>query len=210
MSEAVTNTSLTSLLGWLDRQDWADLLQHHQQVCTSWLPLNHLYYQLANLVLVLFTIFPVRGGSLTLLLLRLGLVLYSLLTILWSLLVSCRLDTLGWGILLAAVNIVFTVLGVFRVYSAYCSRVRPDLRSAYETLFKPLGVSLVQYKVSFPLSRYQSNYSNQSKSMSVNQKGKDEMIWKSVLMAKISFSGCCYAGNHPFLSIKKSFHNADL
>ena len=116
--------------------------------------------QVANLVLVVFTMFPVRGGSLTMLLLRLGLVLYSLLTILWALLISCRLDTLGWGILLAAVNIVFTVHGVFRVYSAYCSRVRPDLRSAYETLFKPLGVSLVQFKVSFSLSRYQSNYTN--------------------------------------------------
>ena len=38
--------------------------------------------------------------------------------------------------------------------------MRPDLRSAYETLFKPLGVSLVQFKVSFSLSRYQSNYTN--------------------------------------------------
>ena len=143
-SEAVTNTSLVS---WLDRLDWSSLLQHQHQLCTAWLPLNHLYYQVANLVLVVFTIFPVRGGSLTLLLLRLGLVLYSLLTIAWSLLISCRLDTLGWGILLAAVNIVFTVHGVFRVYFAYCSHVRPDLRSAYETLFQPLGVSLVQYKV---------------------------------------------------------------
>ena len=154
MSEAVTNTSL---LSWLDRQDWSSLLQHQHQICTSWLPLNHLYYQVANLVLVVFTILPVRGGTLTLLLLRLGLVLYSLLTVAWSLFISCRLDTLGWGILLAAVNIVFTVHGVFRVYFAYCSHVRPDLRSAYETLFQPLGVSLVQYKV-----RHYYNYTNKT------------------------------------------------
>ena len=40
--EAVTNTSLVS---WLDRLDWSDLLDHRHQLCTSWLPLNHLYYQ---------------------------------------------------------------------------------------------------------------------------------------------------------------------
>ena len=40
--EAVTNTSLIS---WLDRLDWSDLLDHRHQLCTSWLPLNHLYYQ---------------------------------------------------------------------------------------------------------------------------------------------------------------------
>ena len=38
MSEAVTNTSL-------DRLDWSDLLDHQHQLCTSWQPLNHLYYQ---------------------------------------------------------------------------------------------------------------------------------------------------------------------
>ena len=147
----------TSLVSWLERLDWAGLLADQHQLCTDWLPLNHLVYQVANLVLVLFTILPVRGGTLTLLILRLGLVLYSLLTIAWSLLISCRLDTLGWGILLAAVNIVFTVHGVFRVYWMYCSRVRPDLRPAYQTLFKPLGVSLVQYKV-----RYQSGFRQQT------------------------------------------------
>ena len=42
MSEAVTNTSL---LGWLDRQDWAGLLEPRHQLCSSWLPLNHLDYQ---------------------------------------------------------------------------------------------------------------------------------------------------------------------
>ena len=106
----VTNVSI--LQTW---PDWRPLLQHHHQLCSSWAPLHHLYYQVANLLLLLAILVPLKGGSVTVLGLRLGLVLYSGLTLLWALLVSnsCKLDTIGWAIVILTVNMIYTIQGEF-------------------------------------------------------------------------------------------------
>ena len=143
--EELVSVTNTSLLHW---PDWSHLLHQHHQLCSSWESLHHIYYQAAHLVLVLVTVFPLRCGSVTVLLLRLGLVLHSTLTLLPALLISCNLDTLCWALLLLTVNLTYTIQGVYRVYTSHCSHIQPDLRPAFDSLFKPLGVSRAQYKVS--------------------------------------------------------------
>ena len=159
----VTNTSLGQ---W---PDWSLLLRHQHHLCSPWAPLHHLYHQLAALSLLLATLAPLRAASLTVLGLRVGLVLYSLLVLLDNLLIStaCHLDTIGWALILLIVNMIYTIhgedtlrprlksdiclLGVYRVYVTHCTVIQQDLSSAFDILFKPLGVSRAQYKVRLDL-----------------------------------------------------------
>ena len=88
--------------------------------------------QLAHLTLLLASFLPL-GSPLTSLLLRLGLVTHSSLT---------------WALTLLAVNTTLLLRSGLTLASLHCSAPEPEVRAAYDTLFRPLGVDRKQFKVS--------------------------------------------------------------
>ena len=104
--------------------------------------------QLAHLTLLLASLLPL-GSPLTSLLLRLGLVTHSSLLTAWALLTpACSLDSLTWALTLLAVNTTLLLRSGLTLASLHCSAPEPEVRAAYDTLFRPLGVDRKQFKVS--------------------------------------------------------------
>ena len=104
--------------------------------------------QLAHLTLLLASLLPL-GSPLTSLLLRLGLVTHSSLLTAWALLTpACSLDSLTWALTLLAVNTALLLRSGLSLASLHCGSLQPEVRAAYDTLFRPLGVDRKQFKVS--------------------------------------------------------------
>ena len=104
--------------------------------------------QLAHLTLLLASLLPL-GSPLTSLLLRLGLVTHSSLLTAWALLTpACSLDSLTWALTLLAVNTTLLLRSGLALASLHCGSLQPEVRAAYDTLFRPLGVDRKQFKVS--------------------------------------------------------------
>ena len=98
-------------------------------------------------MLLLCTLIPLGSNVVSILVLRSGLVAYSLLLVLWSTSISCSLDTLVWGATVTVVNLAWAIHTIVSAYTTHCAAIHPDIRAAYDTLFKPLGVSTKQFKV---------------------------------------------------------------
>ena len=77
---------------------------------------------------------------------RLGLVSHSGLLLAWSLLTACSPDSLAWALSLLAVNTLLTLRSATALAS-HCAPLQPEVRAAYDALFKPLGVDRKQFKV---------------------------------------------------------------
>ena len=137
ISSMVTNLSL-SLNPPLD---FTQLL--YQPECPGWVPLNHIYYQLANLFLLLSSAVSPNCPA-GLLFLRTGLVVsFSFYTV-WGWSVACALDTTAWNCLLTVINIAWCVQTVWRGRTV---RLSKEMEMVYTKLFKPLKVSRRQFKV---------------------------------------------------------------
>ena len=146
-SSSVHNTSL-SWPAWLLQINMSRVLvPPHLDMCSTWQPLHHLYYQIAHLTLLLVTVLPLGQGThpVSVLVLRLGLLVYSALIILWSLVTDCSLDTLSWSAALFVINLVHTIIILVSIYVSQCSAIPSDMLPAYHKLFQPLGVSRSQY-----------------------------------------------------------------
>ncbi|KAG8178965.1 hypothetical protein JTE90_013121 [Oedothorax gibbosus] len=118
-------------------------------VCVgSWLPPNHLLFQIANVFLLLSYLAPV--GTYGLLYLRSCLTVGSLFFALWGWLVLCALDTLLW-------NAAFTLINLFHV-GALLYMLRPvrfpaELEEVYRDLFRPLRVTRHQFRTALRYMR---------------------------------------------------------
>ena len=120
--------------------DWAGLLVWGWGQCRGWQPLHQICYQGAHLCLLAASLAPRCPLAA-----RLGLLCYGLLLGAWAAL-ACSPDSLGW----AAAVVAATSGWAGRSLLASCrgsSQVPPQLRSAYTSLFRPLGVSPRQFQV---------------------------------------------------------------
>lgn len=87
---------------------WTDDVFQFSSPCLEWLPLNHIYFQLANFFLLLS--YMASGGINGLIYLRAMLALGSAFLAIWAWVIICALDTFLW-------NAVFTVINA--VHGAY-------------------------------------------------------------------------------------------
>ena len=85
--------------------DYSQLL--HQPECPGWFPLNHVYYQVANLFLL------VSSLSSNILFLRAMLVVSCSFSTLWGWTVACWLDTSAWNCLLTVINLAWCIKTVW-------------------------------------------------------------------------------------------------
>ena len=136
----LTNLSL-SLLPSLD---YSQLL--YQPQCPGWVPLNHVYYQLANLLLLLSSLAP--NTPYGFLFLRILLLMSFSLSTVWGWTVACGLDTTAWNCLLAAINLAWCLHTIWKRRNVSLS---PEMETVFNQIFKPLNVSRKQFKVSVNL-----------------------------------------------------------
>ena len=78
-----------------------------------WLPVNHLYFQLANIFLFLSYLAP--NGIYGILYLRITLCIGCFFFALWGYLILCALDTLLWNAAFVLINLVHTVIIAYRL-----------------------------------------------------------------------------------------------
>ena len=146
-ADHVSNTSV-ELLTWLQHVNVTHVLTWPADTCSSWQPLHHVYWQVAHLILVLTTLVPLTSvGGVSVVVLRLGLVLYSGLTLLWSCVSMCSLDTMVWAGAILIINTIYTIITLVNIHVSHCSAIHPDILPAYDKMFRPLGVTRRQFQV---------------------------------------------------------------
>jgi len=157
LSHDITNTSLIWSQWYpfsLDTLDWSQVLVwtlSNQPQCQKWQPLHNIYFQIGHLALMLTTLIPLGNlghfsGLSRLLLLRCGLLVYSVMISMWSLMVSCNLDTLVWSLVITCINTIWCLHSLYVIYTSKCLTIPKEMRTAYDSLFAPLGVDTRQFK----------------------------------------------------------------
>lgn len=77
-------------------------------VCTSWLPINHIYFQLANIFLFLSYLAP--NGIYGILYLRITLTIGCMFFSLWGWVVLCAFDTFLWNAIFVLINLIHVIV----------------------------------------------------------------------------------------------------
>ena len=116
--------------------DYSQLL--HQPECPGWVPLNHVYYQVANLFLL------VSSLSSNILFLRAMLVVSCSFSTLWEWTVACGLDTTSWNCLMTVINLAWCLQTVWGGRTVTLSQ---EMEMVNMQVFKQLKVSRRQFKV---------------------------------------------------------------
>eukprot|EP00092_Neocalanus_flemingeri_P001965 GFUD01002097.1.p1 GENE.GFUD01002097.1~~GFUD01002097.1.p1 ORF type:complete len:364 (+),score=117.22 GFUD01002097.1:214-1305(+) len=135
----VTINSMVTNLSLFHPLDFTQLL--YQPECPGWVPLNHIYYQVANLFLLLSSLAPNCPGGL--LFLRTCLVVSFSLSTVWGWTVACALDTTAWNCLLTVLHCAWCVQTVWRGRTV---RLTQEMETVYTALFRPLKVSRRQFQ----------------------------------------------------------------
>ncbi|KAL3204608.1 hypothetical protein MRX96_011600 [Rhipicephalus microplus] len=110
-------------------------------VCPTWLPTNHILFQLANIFLFLSYMAP--AGLYGLLYLRMCLTLGSFFFALWGYVILCAFDTMVWNAFFTAINLVHVCV---LMYVLRPVRLAPHMEVVYRELFQPLKVSRQQFQ----------------------------------------------------------------
>lgn len=112
-----------------------------QGSCGDWKDAQHYLFQLANLCLILSFLIPNRFRHYPLCLrffLGLGYLFFSL----WSGLIVCMPDVLGWAAAFFLVNLLYLC---YIGYKILPSRSNKHLDELYQNLFEPLQVNKMEY-----------------------------------------------------------------
>lgn len=110
-------------------------------VCPTWLPTNHILFQLANIFLFLSYMAP--AGLYGLLYLRVCLTVGSFFFALWGYVILCAFDTMVWNAFFTAINLVHVCV---LMYVLRPVRLAPHMEVVYRELFQPLKVSRQQFQ----------------------------------------------------------------
>ncbi|XP_071530559.1 popeye domain-containing protein 3-like isoform X2 [Panulirus ornatus] len=110
-------------------------------MCTNWLPINHIYFQLANIFLFLSYLAP--NGIYGILYLRITLTIGCTFFCLWGWVVLCSFDTFLWNAIFVLINVVHVIVICYYLRPV---RFTPELEQVYRSLFQPLKVSRHQFK----------------------------------------------------------------
>lgn len=110
-------------------------------VCHKWLPINHIYFQLANIFLFLSYLAP--NGIYGILYLRITLTIGCMFFSLWGWVILCAFDTFLWNAIFVLINLVHVIVICYYLRPV---RFTPELEQVYRSLFQPLKVSRHQFK----------------------------------------------------------------
>ncbi|XP_064117170.1 popeye domain-containing protein 3-like isoform X6 [Macrobrachium nipponense] len=110
-------------------------------VCYNWLPINHIYFQLANIFLFLSYLAP--NGIYGILYLRITLTIGCMFFSLWGWVILCAFDTFLWNAIFVLINLVHVIVICYYLRPV---RFTPELEQVYRSLFQPLKVSRHQFK----------------------------------------------------------------
>ncbi|XP_047468993.1 popeye domain-containing protein 3-like isoform X3 [Penaeus chinensis] len=110
-------------------------------VCSDWLPINHIYFQLANIFLFLSYLAP--NGIYGILYLRITLTIGCMFFALWGWVILCAFDTFLWNAIFVLINLVHVIVICYYLRPV---RFTPELEQVYRSLFQPLKVSRHQFK----------------------------------------------------------------
>jgi len=109
--------------------------------CLQWTQLNHVYFQIANVFLLLS--YMASGGIHGMIYLRLMLALGSAFLAIWAWLVICAFDTFLWNAIFTVINVVH---GAYLLFTLRPVRFDKQVEEVYRTIFEPLKVSKQQFK----------------------------------------------------------------
>lgn len=87
--------------------DWSQTWPYFDTGCAEWLPINHIYFQLANTCLFLSYLAP--AGLWGLIYLRVVLAVASFFFALWGWVILCAFDTFLWNAIFTLINLVHGV-----------------------------------------------------------------------------------------------------
>jgi len=116
--------------------------------CTDWSEVNHIYYQIANILFLLAFMFPSR--NLVSFFFRAFIVGASSLHLMFGLKKSCSIDTVVWSLLFLIINTGWILVTLFRLRRTCLDK---KLQPVYSKLFKPLKLSKSQFKMIMEQSR---------------------------------------------------------
>ena len=140
LDESIPSSNLSQIVistrSFLLSLDYSQLLYHPQS--PGWVPLNHIYYQVANLFLLLSSLFS------KIIFFRTMLVLSFSFSTVWGWTVVSGLDTTAWNCLLTVINLAWCLQTVWRGRTVTLSQ---EMEMVYMQIFKPLMVSRRQFKV---------------------------------------------------------------
>ncbi|XP_069358041.1 blood vessel epicardial substance-like isoform X2 [Maniola hyperantus] len=120
-----------------ERSMW-DLYLNH---CPKWRPVNHVFFQAANVFFLLSFLAPHTPGGL--IWLRVALIVGCAFSGLWAWSIECYLDAVVWNSVFIAINFVYFSV---QFYLLRPIKFHKDIEAVYIALFKPLRVSRRQFR----------------------------------------------------------------
>ena len=91
--------------------DWSTIWPYFNTGCLQWLPINHVYFQLANSFLFLSYLAP--AGLYGLIYLRVMLAIGSAFFAIWGWVILCAFDTFLWNAFFLLINLVHVIYLLF-------------------------------------------------------------------------------------------------
>ena len=113
--DRLNNNSIADSNATQQRTDWSAVWPYFNTGCLEWLPINHVYFQLANSFLFLSYLAP--AGLYGLIYLRLMLAIGSAFFAIWGWLILCAFDTFLWNVFFLLINIVHVIYLLFSIMS---------------------------------------------------------------------------------------------
>ncbi|XP_042239121.1 blood vessel epicardial substance-like [Homarus americanus] len=101
-------------------------------VCKNWLPINHIYFQLANIFLFLSYLAP--NGIYGILYLRITLTIGCMFFSLWGWVVLCAFDTFLWNAIFVLINLIHVIIICYYLRPV---RFTPELEQVSSCIHSP-------------------------------------------------------------------------
>lgn len=115
--------------------DWSTTWPYFNTGCAKWLPMNHVYFQLANTFLFLSYLAP--AGLYGLIYLRAMLAIGCAFFAIWGWLVICAFDTFVWNALFCLINLVH---GTFLLFTLRTVRFDDQVEEVGTLHYIPLYI----------------------------------------------------------------------
>ncbi|CAH0720212.1 unnamed protein product, partial [Brenthis ino] len=121
-----------------ERPSMWDMYLNH---CPKWRPINHIFFQAANVFFLLSFLAPHTPSGL--IWLRVALILGCAFSGLWAWSIECYLDAVVWNSAFIVINFVYFAV---QFYLMRPIKFHRDIEEVYLALFKPLRVSRRQFR----------------------------------------------------------------
>ena len=123
--------------------NWSVVWPYFNTGCLEWLPINHFYFQLANVFLFLSYLAP--AGLYGLIYLRLMLAIGSAFLSIWGWIIICAFDTFLWNAIFFLINAVHAVVLIFSLKPMALDEQVEQVRILVNILAQRSSSSLTKY-----------------------------------------------------------------